>query len=38
MYKGNIVVIGIIAGGIYGYLQYQGRQGRPASVGNKKLN
>jgi hypothetical protein len=36
MCQGNIVVIGIIAGGIYAYLQYQGRQGRP--VGNKKLN
>ncbi|KAJ5176128.1 uncharacterized protein N7482_002005 [Penicillium canariense] len=34
----NIVVIALIAGGIYAYLQYQGRQGRPAKVGNKKLN
>ncbi|KAJ5601304.1 hypothetical protein N7510_010838 [Penicillium lagena] len=34
----NIVVIAIIAGCIYGFLQYQGRQGRPAKAGNKKLN
>lgn len=35
---GNIVVIALIAGGIFGYLKYQGRQNRPVSVGNKKLN
>ncbi|KAJ6091175.1 hypothetical protein N7467_003144 [Penicillium canescens] len=34
----NIIVIAIIAGGAYGYLRYQSRQGRPIKVGNKKLN
>ncbi|KAB8078498.1 hypothetical protein BDV29DRAFT_166083, partial [Aspergillus leporis] len=34
---GNIIVIAIIAGGAYGYLEYQRRQGYPVKVGNKKL-
>ncbi|KAJ5860238.1 uncharacterized protein N7529_007548 [Penicillium soppii] len=34
----NIVVIAIIAGGAYGFLRYQSRQGRPVRVGDKKLN
>ncbi|CAL5872741.1 uncharacterized protein PFLUO_LOCUS7008 [Penicillium psychrofluorescens] len=34
----NIVVIAIIAACGYGYLQYQGRQGRPVKAGAKKLN
>ncbi|OGE56396.1 hypothetical protein PENARI_c003G08920 [Penicillium arizonense] len=34
----NIIVIAIIAGGAYGYLRYQSRQGRPIKVGDKKLN
>lgn len=35
---GNIVLIALVAGGIYGYSKYQGRRGRPVTVGNKKLN
>jgi hypothetical protein len=38
MTEGNIVVIAIIAGGAYGFLRYQSRQGRPVRVGDKKLN
>ncbi|KAJ5369771.1 uncharacterized protein N7496_005863 [Penicillium cataractarum] len=34
----NIVIIALIAGGVYGYLQYQARRGRPVKVGHKKLN
>ncbi|KAJ5808040.1 hypothetical protein N7474_009309 [Penicillium riverlandense] len=35
----NIVVVAIIAGCVYyGYLQYQGRRGRPAKVGTRKQN
>ncbi|KAJ5587734.1 uncharacterized protein N7459_003499 [Penicillium hispanicum] len=34
----NIVVIALIAGGAYGYLKYQRRQGRTVQVGDKKLN
>ncbi|KAJ6088031.1 hypothetical protein N7499_004213 [Penicillium canescens] len=34
----NIIVVAIIAGGAYGYLRYQSRQGRSIKVGNKKLN
>ncbi|EPS31727.1 hypothetical protein POX_d06080 [Penicillium oxalicum] len=34
----NIVVIALIAAGIFGYLQYQARQGRTVKVGDKKLN
>ncbi|KAJ5898038.1 hypothetical protein N7504_008326 [Penicillium tannophilum] len=34
----NFVVIALIAGGAYGYLQYQRRQGRTVRVGDKKLN
>ncbi|KAJ5335478.1 hypothetical protein N7541_005309 [Penicillium brevicompactum] len=34
----NIVLIALVAGGIYGYSKYQGRRGRPVTVGNKKLN
>ncbi|KAJ5636019.1 uncharacterized protein N7484_009332 [Penicillium longicatenatum] len=34
----NVVVIALIAGGAYGYLHYQRRQGRPVKVGEKKLN
>lgn len=37
-HEGNIIVIALIAGGAYGYLRYQSRQGRPVKVGNKKLN
>ncbi|KAJ5489721.1 hypothetical protein N7539_004611 [Penicillium diatomitis] len=34
----NVVVIALIAAGVFGYLQYQARQGRPVKVGDKKLN
>ncbi|KAJ6102769.1 hypothetical protein N7486_005196 [Penicillium sp. IBT 16267x] len=34
----NIIVIGLIGGGAYAYLQYQRRQGRTVKVGDKKLN
>jgi hypothetical protein len=36
--KGNIVVIGLIAGGAYGYLEYRRRHGHPVNVEHKKLN
>lgn len=38
LWLGNIVVIALIAAGIFGYLQYQARQGRTVKVGDKKLN
>ncbi|KAJ5673761.1 hypothetical protein N7462_009200 [Penicillium macrosclerotiorum] len=34
----NLVIILLIAGGVYGYVQYQGRQGRSTRASNKKLN
>lgn len=38
--KGNIIVITVIALGIYGYLVYLRREGRPVQVqaGTKKSN
>ncbi|KAJ5945680.1 hypothetical protein N7454_002519 [Penicillium verhagenii] len=33
----NIVIIGLLAGGAYGYVQYQRRQGRTVKIGDKKL-
>jgi hypothetical protein len=38
MKKGNIFVLAFIGIGVYGYLNYRSRQGRPVVVGNKKLN
>lgn len=35
---GNIVVIGALAVLFVGYTTYQSRQGRPVTVGNKKVN
>lgn len=35
---GNIVVLTLVAGAVYGYLQYQKKQGNTVKVGNKKLN
>ncbi|CAI7619604.1 hypothetical protein N7533_004452 [Penicillium manginii] len=34
----NIFVLAFIGIGVYGYLNYRSRQGRPVVVGNKKLN
>ncbi|KAJ5301250.1 hypothetical protein PENANT_c023G03396 [Penicillium antarcticum] len=34
----NIIVLAVIAGGTYGYLQYQSRQRRPVKFGNSKLS
>lgn len=35
---GNIVVIGALAALFVGYTVYANRQGRPVTVGNKKVN
>lgn len=35
---GNLVVLALIAGGFFGYKEYQRRQGRPVKVGEKTLN
>jgi phage-related protein len=35
---GNIVIIGAIAGAFGIYVIYQQRQGKPVTVGNKKIN
>ena len=34
----NIVVIGALAAAFVGYTVFQARQGRPVTVGNKKVN
>ncbi|KAJ5980635.1 hypothetical protein N7481_007933 [Penicillium waksmanii] len=34
----NIFVLAFVGIGIYGFLNYRSRQGRPVKVGNKKLN
>lgn len=35
---GNIVIIGAIVGAFGIYVIYQQRQGKPVTVGNKKIN
>lgn len=35
---GNILMLGVVAAAVFGFLQYQRSQGRPVTVGNKKLN
>ncbi|KAJ6032763.1 hypothetical protein N7540_003495 [Penicillium herquei] len=34
----NIFVLAVVGIGVYGYLNYRSRQGRPVMGGNKKLN
>ncbi|KAI8931076.1 hypothetical protein NX059_012087 [Plenodomus lindquistii] len=35
---GNILMLGVVAAAVFGFLQYQRSQGRTVQVGNKKLN
>ncbi|KAF2846251.1 hypothetical protein T440DRAFT_522005 [Plenodomus tracheiphilus IPT5] len=35
---GNVLMLGVVAVAVFGFLQYQRSQGRPVQVGNKKLN
>ncbi|KAF1969333.1 hypothetical protein BU23DRAFT_513388 [Bimuria novae-zelandiae CBS 107.79] len=35
---GNIAMLAVLALAFFGFLQYQRSQGRPVTVGNKKLN
>ncbi|KAF1941070.1 hypothetical protein EJ02DRAFT_423416 [Clathrospora elynae] len=35
---GNVLMLGVVAAAVFGFLQYQRSQGRQVSVGNKKLN
>jgi len=35
---GNVLMLGVIAAAVFGFLQYQRSQGKPVMVGNKKLN
>lgn len=37
-FSGNIVMLAVVGGLVYGYLNYQRKQGRPVVVGGKKLN
>ncbi|KAF2119648.1 hypothetical protein BDV96DRAFT_684192 [Lophiotrema nucula] len=34
----NILILGVIAAAVFGFLQYQRSQGNTVKVGNKKLN
>ncbi|KAH7383995.1 hypothetical protein BKA66DRAFT_492205 [Pyrenochaeta sp. MPI-SDFR-AT-0127] len=35
---GNLLMLGVLAAAVVGFLQYQRSQGRQVTVGNKKLN
>ncbi|CAG5155878.1 uncharacterized protein ALTATR162_LOCUS3880 [Alternaria atra] len=35
---GNVLMLGVVAAAVFGFLQYQRSQGRQVTVGNKKLN
>lgn len=35
---GNVLMLGVVAVGVFAFLQYQRSQGRAVQVGNKKLN
>ncbi|KAH9878052.1 hypothetical protein J1614_003269 [Plenodomus biglobosus] len=35
---GNVLMLGVVAAAVFGFLQYQRSQGRTVQVGNKKLN
>lgn len=35
---GNILMLGVLAAVVFGFLQYQRKQGNTVKVGNKKLN
>jgi phage-related minor tail protein len=35
---GNVLMLGVLAAGIFAFLQYQRSQGKTVQVGNKKLN
>ena len=35
---GNILMLGVVAAAVFGFLQYQRNQGKQVTVGNKKLN
>ncbi|KAL6705110.1 hypothetical protein ACN47E_007369 [Coniothyrium glycines] len=35
---GNVLMLGVVAVAVFGFLQYQRSQGRAVTVGNKKLN
>jgi hypothetical protein len=37
-WKGNVVMLAVLAAAFFGFLQYQRSQGRSVQVGNKKLN
>jgi hypothetical protein len=35
---GNVLMLGVVAAAVFGFLQYQRSQGKQVTVGNKKLN
>ncbi|CAO2650222.1 Nn.00g015140.m01.CDS01 [Neocucurbitaria sp. VM-36] len=35
---GNVLMLAVAAAAVFAFLQYQRSQGRPVTVGNKKLN
>ncbi|KAF2623849.1 hypothetical protein BU25DRAFT_168264 [Macroventuria anomochaeta] len=35
---GNVLILGVVAAVVFGFLQYQRNQGNTVKVGNKKLN
>ncbi|KAH6870169.1 hypothetical protein J4E91_009512 [Alternaria rosae] len=35
---GNILMMGVVAAAVFGFLRYQRSQGKQVTVGNKKLN
>ncbi|CAI9626645.1 hypothetical protein GT037_006004 [Alternaria burnsii] len=35
---GNVLMLGVVAAAVFGFLRYQRSQGRQVTVGNKKLN
>ncbi|KAG9185803.1 hypothetical protein G6011_07134 [Alternaria panax] len=36
--RGNVLMLGVVAAAVFGFLQYQRSQGRQVTIGNKKLN
>jgi len=35
---GNVLMLGVVAAAVFGFLKYQRSQGKQVTVGNKKLN
>ena len=35
---GNVLMLGVVAAAVFGFLKYQRSKGKQVTVGNKKLN